>query len=127
MKKSLRLYYQATLSTGGSDAAAESGTFTHNNSIRLRAGHKSSANRIYPLHYLGNEEEFEPVSAPDSPDIFCTAGDNPGEIDLQWDPVYDAQNYLIEISVEKPSNWYQIASTKSSKITLQGLQSGVLY
>ena len=67
------------------------------------------------------------TDVPAAPDVYCTAGDYPGEIDLQWDPVAGATTYLVEISFERPLAWKPLATSKQSKFTVRKLIPGSLY
>jgi predicted phage tail protein len=60
------------------------------------------------------------------PALGATAGDHDGTMDLSWDPVVDANSYVIEISPDPvtATSWrHQGISTKST-FTVMGLTSG---
>ena len=58
--------------------------------------------------------------------VSISAGDNAGELDLQWDPANGARTYDIETSPEPmtPNSWTAQASVTKSKSVLLGLTSG---
>ena len=61
--------------------------------------------------------------------LTATSGDAGGEIDLTWEPVAGANNYLIQkcINLKKPVKWsYEDVVTKSS-YTVSKLRSGRKY
>jgi hypothetical protein len=62
-------------------------------------------------------------------DVLSTAGDEPGEIDVAWDPVRSAAGYEIELSrdVGPYGPWEEAAATQKSKISLQNLTSRQRY
>lgn len=63
----------------------------------------------------------EPVA-----NLSITAGDNAGELDLQWDPASGAKTYDIETSPDPitATSWMPQASSTKSKAVLLGLTSG---
>jgi hypothetical protein len=56
-------------------------------------------------------------------ELSASAGDQPGEIDLTWDPVPGAAGYEVEISrdIAPYGPWEQAAATGQSKTTLEQL------
>jgi hypothetical protein len=58
--------------------------------------------------------------------LSITAGDNAGELDLQWDPVSGAKTYDIELSPDPitPTSWTAKPSVTKSKAVILGLTSG---
>jgi hypothetical protein len=58
--------------------------------------------------------------------LSITAGDNAGELDLQWDPTPGARTYDVETSPEPmtPTSWTAQPSVTKSKAVLLGLTSG---
>lgn len=61
--------------------------------------------------------------------LAATAGDREGAIDLQWDKVARAKSYVIESSLDPPTNdsWQHKAVSTKSRITIEGLTSGTKY
>jgi hypothetical protein len=59
--------------------------------------------------------------------LSITAGDNAGELDLQWDPVNGAKSYEIQTSPEPvtATSWIGQGSVTKSKGVVTGLTSGV--
>ena len=60
----------------------------------------------------------------------ATQGDEPGEIDLAWDPIRRGlKSYLIELSTsaDGQSDWDFVKVETKSKTTLVGLESGKRY
>lgn len=71
--------------------------------------------------------ESVPVGIPTTvTGIAITAGDNDGELDVQWDPVRGANSYEIQVSVYPPTSnsWSNKPSVTKSKAVLTGLTSG---
>lgn len=67
-----------------------------------------------------------PFGAPgDVEAIMASAGDEPGEIDLTWDPIPDAGGYEIEMTADLCGNgpWEQASATVKSKATIEHLAS----
>lgn len=62
-------------------------------------------------------------SAGDVEDLSASAGDEPGEIDLAWDPVARAKGYEVEIAYDFTGEgpWEQSGATTKSKITIEKL------
>ena len=58
--------------------------------------------------------------------LSITAGDNAGELDLQWDPVSVAKTYDIQISPDPltSNSWVAQPSVTKSKAVILGLTSG---
>ncbi len=59
-------------------------------------------------------------------ELTVTAGDDDGELDLQWHPEEGAGSYEVQTTttIDNPASWvHQVPSTKSSK-TIAGLPSG---
>jgi hypothetical protein len=58
--------------------------------------------------------------------LAITAGDNAGELDLQWDPVAGAKSYEIHVSADPvtATSWVAQPSATKSKTAVSGLTSG---
>ncbi len=58
--------------------------------------------------------------------LSITAGDNAGELDLQWDPVAGAKTYEVQISPDPvtATSWVSQPSVTRSKTVILGLTSG---
>lgn len=58
-----------------------------------------------------------------------TVSDHDGEIDLSWDPVPKAKSYIIEVSVDPPTqtSWQHGGVSTKSRFTVTGLTSGTRY
>ena len=68
-----------------------------------------------------------PTAVPDMvANLSITAGDNAGELDLQWDPVAGAKTYEIQTSPDPVtvSSWASQPSVTRSKTVILGLTSG---
>ena len=71
------------------------------------------------------------AAAPQMPDpvanLSITAGDNAGELDLQWDPANGAKSYEVQTSPEPmtATSWVSQSSVTKSKAAITGLTSGV--
>ena len=58
----------------------------------------------------------------------ATMGDDAGEIDLQWDAIYGASSYTIEMKEhDTPAPWAQVRNQQQSKGTIEGLTPGKVY
>lgn len=68
-------------------------------------------------------------SAGDVDELAASAGDEPGEIDLAWDPVPGASGYEVEMASDliAEDSWEQGGATTKSKITIQNLNSRTRY
>jgi hypothetical protein len=58
--------------------------------------------------------------------LSITAGDNAGELDLQWDPTNGAKTYDVQLSPDPitPTSWVPQPSVSRSKAVILGLTSG---
>ncbi len=58
--------------------------------------------------------------------LAITAGDNSGELDLQWDPTNGAKTYDVQTSPDPitPTSWVSQPSVSKSKAVILGLPSG---
>lgn len=58
--------------------------------------------------------------------VFITAGDSAGELDIQWDPNFDANRYEIQVCADSAfgAGVTSLASTTKSKTVANGLASG---
>jgi hypothetical protein len=58
-------------------------------------------------------------------ELSASAGDEPGEVDLAWDPVRGADGYEVEVSRELTPHdaWEAVASTTKSRVTVAQLES----
>lgn len=61
--------------------------------------------------------------------LTATAGDHDGEIDLSWDTVSKAKSYVIERSVDPPTetSWTHAGVSTKSSFTITGLTPGTRY
>lgn len=61
--------------------------------------------------------------------LAASMGDQPGEIDLSWDPVPRASGYEIEVAYDLTGEgpWEQCGATTASKITLEKLNNRTRY
>jgi hypothetical protein len=68
-------------------------------------------------------------SAGDLEELSASAGDDPGEIDLAWDPVPGASGYEVEIAYDITGEgpWEQSGATNKSKITIPQLNNRTRY
>jgi hypothetical protein len=70
--------------------------------------------------------ERAPISMTQVMNLAVSAGDEVGELDVQYDPVYGARIYKVQVSsdtVSPPANWTDKATPTKSKVTLTGLPS----
>ena len=61
--------------------------------------------------------------------LSCMAGNNDGEIDLNWEPVRGANSYLIQMTTDPnvPDSWSNKANATESYAVILGLTSGNKY
>lgn len=61
--------------------------------------------------------------------LSATVGDHDGEMDLSWDPVPKAKSYIIQVSVDPPTDtsWKQAGVSTKSSFTVTGLTPGARY
>ena len=61
--------------------------------------------------------------------LSATVGDHDGEMDLSWDPVPKAKSYIIQVSVDPPTDtsWKQAGVSTKSSFTVTGLTPGTRY
>ena len=61
----------------------------------------------------------------------ASTGDDSGEIDVSWNPVAKARNYIVEcrehIDGQAPGPWTQVKIVTRSKLTASGLVTGRKY
>ncbi|HEY3251108.1 MAG TPA: fibronectin type III domain-containing protein [Ignavibacteria bacterium] len=57
--------------------------------------------------------------------LYVTSGSFAGEVNLQWDAVQDAHNYIIEISGGK--HWQQLDIVSDPQYSISGLRLGRTY
>jgi len=62
-------------------------------------------------------------------ELSANTGDDPGAIDLVWDPIRDADGYEVEISqdIAGAGPWQQCATTAQSKVTIKNLVNRTRY
>ncbi len=53
--------------------------------------------------------------------VFATKGSLPGEINLQWDAVDGARNYVLQMSTNKGQKWEQIDIVSEPYYMMNGL------
>ena len=58
------------------------------------------------------------------PTVYATKGDNPGEINLQWDSVNEATGYVVQVSKHNAKkNWKHYDIVSESFCTVSGLKT----
>jgi len=59
-------------------------------------------------------------------ELSASTGDQPGEIELVWDPIRDAEGYEVEVShdIAGAGPWEQCGTTVQSKSTIRNLTTG---
>jgi hypothetical protein len=80
------------------------------------------------IHDAGMQASAEraPITMTQVMNLAVSAGDEVGELDLQWDPIRGARIYKVQVSsdtVSPPANWTDKATPTKSKVTLTGLPS----
>ena len=70
-----------------------------------------------------------PAPMPQVQNLSATGGDAAGECDLNWQPVKNARNYIVEMSPDPvtPTSWAQAGLPTKSRFTVSGLVSGAKY
>jgi hypothetical protein len=58
--------------------------------------------------------------------VYATNGGFTGEVNLQWDAIEKANNYIIEMS-RNGAAWYQVDIVVDPQYSLQGLAKGKTY
>lgn len=73
------------------------------------------------------QADAAPITTLPAPgDLSATAGDQEGEIDLDWDRVKGSKSYEVQKSADA-SNWQHAGVATKSKMTVSGLTSGTKY
>jgi len=80
--------------------------------------HVEEETHLWPFGAAGDVEELS-----------ASTGDEPGEIDLAWDPVPGASGYEVEIAYDLTGEgpWEQSGATTKSKTTIQQLDNRTRY
>ena len=80
--------------------------------------HVEEETRLWPFGAAGDVRELS-----------ASAGDEPGEIDLAWDPVPGSSGYEVEIAYDLTGEgpWEQSGASTRSKITIQNLNNRTRY
>jgi len=63
-------------------------------------------------------------------DLAVTSGDDSGELDCSWNPVFGAKSYIVQTNIVDPLievNWKDTMNTTKSTCTLINLASGTRY
>lgn len=81
------------------------------------------------LHVEEGRRLFSFGGAGDVEVLTASAGDEPGEIDLAWDPAPRASGYEVELAhdLQDEEPWEQIGATTKSKITIEKLSKHTAY
>lgn len=118
---------QATQVKDTARAALESALTQRGNYVELTAA--SATDPVAVIESAGFSAKSA-ASASQMPDtaqnVSVTAGDNAGELDLQWDPANGAKSYEVQISPDpfNDASWIGRSSVTKSKTVLLGLTSG---
>ncbi len=61
--------------------------------------------------------------------IYATSGDLPGEVDIQWDTIPDAKNYIIRVLMKNgnASRWKMSDIISDSHYTVTELKPNTVY
>ncbi len=80
--------------------------------------HVEEQTSYWPFGHLGQVE-----------DVSASSGDQPGEIDLDWEPVAGASGYEVEIAYDLLGEgpWEQIGATIQSRLTINHLSNKTRY
>ena len=97
------------------------------NYVELTAASASDPAAVIQSAGFGVKSGKTPPGVPDMvQSLSVTAGDNAGELDLQWDPVVGASTYEVHISPDPvtQTSWIPQKSVTKSKKAVLGLTSG---
>lgn len=80
--------------------------------------HVEEGTSFWPFNRMGQVEELS-----------ASMGDQPGEIDLSWDPVANASGYEVEVAYDLNGEgpWEQSGATTQSRITIENLSNRTRY
>ncbi len=89
----------------------------------------ASGSDVAKIQSAGMDVRAEPAPKgplPQVQNLSATAGDNEGEIDLQWDSVLGASSYEIQTSPDPitANSWTHKTSTTKSSVKVTGLPTG---
>jgi hypothetical protein len=76
---------------------------------------------------VGAKTPVGPLPAPAG--LEATMSDQPGQVDLMWEPVRGAKTYIVQKCADPMTegNWQQVDLCTKSKFTVTGLVSGTKY
>lgn len=100
----------------------QEGTYVENTSA-------GDATKILSAGMEVRDEPAPPAPMPTPQNLRAFAGDNDGEIDLDWDSVKKAKSYEIQRSLDPvtATSWIAAGTVTKSKGTITGLTSGTKY
>jgi hypothetical protein len=120
----------AKLATQNKDtarAALEAVLTARGNYVELTANAAADPVAVIESAGFSSRAAKTPASVPDPVgNLSLTAGDNAGELDLQWDPANGAKTYDVQISPDPitATSWLAQPSVTKSKAVILGLTSG---
>ncbi|MEW6025936.1 MAG: fibronectin type III domain-containing protein [Planctomycetota bacterium] len=79
---------------------------------------------------MGVKDTGAPIGQLAAPtDLSAMAGNDDGEIDLNWEPVYGSKSYLVEMTLDPnaPNTWKHKTSVTESFAVIKELASGTKY
>ena len=117
----------ATTNKDTARAALENALTQRGNYVELTAASAADPTAVIESGGFSVRSAKTPAGVP-APvaNLSITAGDNAGELDLQWDPVAGASSYHVQISPDPvtPTSWVPQPDVTKSKAIILGLTSG---
>jgi hypothetical protein len=118
---------QATTVKDAARAALEDLLTQRGNYVELTAAGMANSAAVVESAGFGVKAAGGATQVPDMvQNLSITAGDNAGELDLQWDPARGARTYDIQLSPDPitATSWTAQPSVTKSKAVVMGLTSG---
>jgi len=118
---------QATTAKDSARQALEGMLTKRGNYVELTAADAADPAAVVESAAFSVKAAAGATQAPDMvSNLSITAGDNAGELDLQWDPANGAKTYDVELSPDPitPTSWVAQRSVTKSKTIILGLTSG---
>ena len=117
----------ATTNKDTARAALENMLTQRGNYVELTAAGAADPAAVIESAAFSTKSAGGATTVPDmAANLSITAGDNAGELDLQWDPTNGAKTYDIQISPDPitTTSWVAHPSVSKSKAAILGLTSG---
>jgi len=117
----------ATTNKDTARAALENVLTARGNYVELTASSAADPAAVVESAGFSTRSPKTPAGVPDPvTNLSITAGDNAGELDLQWDPANGAKTYDVELNPDPmtATSWIPQSSVTKSKAVVLGLTSG---